>query len=137
MEAHHFRLRAQKHRQVLSTNLARSSLRLRNGTHPLGIVVRLQTVSHRLTCLRRDLGFRPERVVDVQAAATLLSEAGNATFGIFGGKCPHPEAASTASIAHGSSESGRAEPAHRCLEDGPFEIESLGESVPWPHGYFS
>src|SRR5438445_13124163 len=113
MKAHHLWLRAQEHRQVLATDLACSSLRLGNRTQAFGIVVRLQTPSHRLACLRRDPGFRPERIVDVQAAAALLPETGNATFGILGGKSPHSDAAEATGIAHGSSESGPAEPAHR------------------------
>ena len=134
MEAHHLRLRAQQHRQVLATDFACSSLRLGNRTQAFRIVVRLQALAHRLACLRCDLGLRPERIVDVQAAAALLPETGNATFGILGGKPPHSEAAEAACIAHRGSESGRAEPAHRRLEDGPLEIKPLGEGVSRPHG---
>src|SRR5690348_2593579 len=137
MEAHHLRLRTQEHRQVLATDVASSSLGLRHRPQAFGIIVRLQALSHRIARLQRDPRLGPERIVDVQAGAALLPETGNAAFGILGGKSPHSDAAEATGIAHGSSESGRAEPAHRRLEDGPLETEPLGEGVSRPHGLSS
>ena len=107
---------------MLATDFACSSLRLGNSPQAFGVVMRLQTLAHRLAGLRRDFGLRPERIVDVEAAAALLAETRNAAFGVLGGKAPHSKAAEATGIAHRSSESRRAQPPHRRLEDGPLEI---------------
>ena len=133
MEAHHLRLCAQEHREVLAADLACRSLGLRDRAQALGIVVGLQTLAHRLARLGRDLGLRPERIVDVQAAAALLPEAGDAPLCILGREAPHAETAEATGVTDGSGERGGAEPSHRRLQDGPLEIEPLGERVPRPH----
>src|SRR6187200_2761001 len=68
--------------------------------------MRLQTLLHRRARLRRDAGLRPERIVDVEAAAALLPEAGNAPFRILGGKSPHAEAAEATRIATAAARAG-------------------------------
>src|SRR6202521_5932659 len=133
MEAHHLRLRAKEHGKVLATDFACRSLGRRNRSQGLGIVVRLETLSHRLARLRLDPRFRPERVVDVQAAAALLPEPSNAAFRILCGKSPHTEANEATCVAERRGEGGGTEPTHWRLEDGPLEVESVGERVLGPH----
>ena len=52
---------------------------------------------------------------------------------ILGGKSPHAKSAEATGVAYCCGEGRGTEPSHRRLQDGPLEIEPLGERVPRPH----
>jgi hypothetical protein len=113
---------------VLGTDLACRPFGFGDRAQTLGIVVRLQTLAHRLARLRGNYRLRPERIVYVQAPAALLPEARDAALRILGGESPHAEATQAAGVANGGGESGRTEPTHWRLEDRPLEVEPFGDA---------
>jgi hypothetical protein len=75
MEAHHLRLGPHQHRHVFVAHFTRRTSWLGYRSQALRVEVRLQTCPHRLAHIRVNLGLRPERIVDVEAAAAQLLEA--------------------------------------------------------------
>ena len=102
----------------------------------MGVVLDLQMLPHRRGGLWRAARIGPNRVIDVETTAALLAEPGDAARGLLGAPAPHAEAAKSPGIGHRRSQSGRARAAHRSLQNGPFEIQALGQGVCRPHARF-
>ena len=84
MEAYHLWFGPHQHRQVLAAHLARRTAWLGYRSQALPVEVRLQARPHRLADIRRNPGLRPERIIDVEAAAAQLLEAGDPPLCILG-----------------------------------------------------
>src|SRR6516225_1609357 len=99
----------------------------------VGVVLDLQMLPHRRGGLWRAARIGPNRVIDVETTAALLAEPGDAARGLLGAPAPHAEAAKPSGIGHRRSQRRRAGTAHWRLQNGPFEIEALGQGVFRPH----
>jgi hypothetical protein len=60
-------------------------------------------MAHRRARLSRDIRLRPKWIVDVQAAAAVLSEACDAALSVFSKKSPHPELAKAPALLTASA----------------------------------
>ena len=84
IEAHHLRFGPHQHRQMFAADFTGRTCWLGYCSQALGIEVWLQTRPHRLADFRSNAGFRPERIVDVEAAAAHLLKAGDPPLCVFG-----------------------------------------------------
>src|SRR5215467_10927868 len=88
---------------------------------------------HRPAGVRCAARVGPNRVIDVETTAALLPKPRYAACGLIGAPAPHTETTEPARIGHRRDQCRRACAAHRCLQDGPLEVQSLGQGVNRPH----
>src|SRR4051812_15848108 len=134
MKAHHFGLGFKQQREVLVPEVTDHAFRFWHRPEPMRIVLWLKLPLHCLDDIRSATRIRPNRIIDIDAAAALLTETGDPTRRLLGGSSPHPEPTEAAGVGDGGSERRGARAAHRCLKDRPFQVQPFGEGIARPHG---
>src|SRR6516162_5688597 len=99
MKADDLRLLFKQHRHMLGADIACHPLRLRYRPQPLGVVVRLQIMAHRLAGFRRVARLWPQRIVDVETTWAQLAKASNTARSFFCCQPPHADATEATGIA--------------------------------------